>query len=154
MMGYSYKKDDTPLQCFNPANNWQLGWYEPNIVEIDPFAGSWTGQVIGVADFSKASPNHYVVVKIDTGGTTNLFLGYNRKKGMNSGVKDAGDMVTIVEQGAGYTPSNFRGELSKGSRTVFSKFGNSKKDLVIDFVTQSTTVEGVDIAQIAVYFSG
>ena len=24
---YSYNSDDTPLMCFNPAKNYQLGWY-------------------------------------------------------------------------------------------------------------------------------
>jgi len=33
-MGYSYKEDDTAI-CFNPAKNWQLGWYADKQIELD-----------------------------------------------------------------------------------------------------------------------
>lgn len=151
MMGYSYDEDDTPKMCFNPAKSWQLGWYEPNTIDIYPFKGSWTGSVIGVADFSKASSNHYVVLKIVTGTSSNLFVGYNRMKGMNSGVKAEGNNVTIVSQGEGYSASDMKTGLSPGSFATFYNFANTKMNLVVKFVSQSTDSNGVDIATVSVY---
>ena len=68
-MGYSYDQDDGPLQCFNPAKNYVLGWYEDRVIEIDPFEGTWKGSIVGVTDYGdNSTENSYVIVKIMTGG--------------------------------------------------------------------------------------
>eukprot|EP00536_Pseudo-nitzschia_multiseries_P016358 jgi/Psemu1/313075/fgenesh1_kg.1087_\ len=36
MMGFSYDVDDAPLMCFNPAKNYQLGWYKEQQDFVNP----------------------------------------------------------------------------------------------------------------------
>jgi hypothetical protein len=150
MMGYSYNEDDTPKQCFNPAKSYELGWYSDKVVEWDPLSqGTWSGTVVGVSDYGNNQiPNGKVVVKIDRGGN-DLYVGYNRKKDMNSGVKTNGNQVTIVEEDQGYSQSNFIAGLNPNNRRTFSNFRNSGRTLVVDF---TSTGNSSDEAMVAIYF--
>mmetsp|Transcript_22863 Transcript_22863/g.53988 ORF Transcript_22863/g.53988 Transcript_22863/m.53988 type:complete len:722 (-) Transcript_22863:213-2378(-) len=149
MMGFSYRQDNGPLQCFNPAKSYQLGWYDDKVVEIDPEDGTWVGTLIGAVDYKNDSvdQNSKVVVKITSPDRTNLYVGYNRKKGMNSGVPLAGDRVTIVEQGLGYSSSNFVGNLSPDDPIhTFYSFGGSNKNLVVEFIDRKSYYNEVTVA--------
>ena len=149
-MGYSYNEDDTPKQCFNPAKSYELGWYSDKVVEWNPLSqGTWVGTIVGVSDYgNKQIANSKVVVRIDRGGN-DLYLGYNREKGMNSGVKANGDQVTIVEEDEGYSKSNFIAGLNPGKRKTFSNFRNSGRTLFVDYIsTDSSRNE----AKVAIYF--
>ena len=150
MMGYSYNEDNSPKQCFNPAKSYELGWYSDKVVEWDPLSqGTWVGTIVGVSDYgNKQIANSKVVVRIDRGGN-DLYLGYNRKKNMNSGVKANGDQVTIVEEDEGYSKSNFIAGLNPGKRKTFSNFRNSGRTLFVDYIsTDSSRNE----AKVAIYF--
>ena len=151
MMGYSYNRDNGPLQCFNPAKSFVLGWYEDKVIEVDPFEGTWTGSLVGVTEYGDIdTQNSYIVVKIKTGGEKDLFVGYNRKKGMNSGVELAGDNIVIVEQEPGYSKSDFKGSLSSEIPTkTFYNLGGSGKNLVVDFIDHGSSI---DEAVVAIYF--
>lgn len=151
MMGYSYNRDNGPMQCFNPAKTYQLGWFDDKTVVVNPNDGTWVGTIIGAVDYSNASvdSNANVILKIITGESKDLYVGYNRQKDMNSGVVSAGDMVTIVEQESGYSKSNFLASLSEGSTHTFSNFGGSDKNLVVKFIERGSTFDEV---KIAIYF--
>jgi hypothetical protein len=151
MMGYSYNRDNGPLQCFNPAKSFVLGWYDDKVIEIDPFEGTWTGSLVGVTEYGgNDTQNSYIVVKIKTGGEKDLFVGYNRKKGMNSGVELAGDNIVIVEQEPGYSKSDFKGNLSSDIPTkTFYNLDGSGKNLVVDFIDHGSSI---DEAVVAIYF--
>ena len=55
MMGYSYSGDDGPLMCFNPGKSWNLGWYTDRHATADPLSQTWTGTLVGVAEYASAS---------------------------------------------------------------------------------------------------
>lgn len=150
MMGYSYNLDDGPLQCFNPAKTYQLGWFDDKQIEIDPTDGTWVGTVIGAADYANAivDPNAKVVVKIKSGDDNDLYIGYNRKKSMNSEVSLGGDLLSIVEQGEGYSKSNYLAGLSEEETKTFYKFGDTNKNLVVEFVGRNSDDEAI----VAIYF--
>jgi len=158
IMGYSYKLDNGPMQCFNPAKTYQLGWVDDKVVTVDPNDGTWVGTLIGATDYTNAivDQNAHVIVKIETGEFKDLFVGYNRKKGMNSGVGLAGDRVTIVEQGPGYSKSEFLAGLSieestiEESKKTFYNFGGTNKNLVVDFVGRGSRSD--DEVIIAIYY--
>mmetsp|Transcript_32943 Transcript_32943/g.36717 ORF Transcript_32943/g.36717 Transcript_32943/m.36717 type:complete len:675 (+) Transcript_32943:119-2143(+) len=151
MMGYSYNRENGPLQCFNPAKNFILGWYEDQVIEVDPFEGTWTGSLVGVTEYGdNDTRNSYIVVKIKTDGENFLFVGYNRKKGMNSGVELAGDNIVIVEQAPGYSKSDFKAKLSGDNSTkTFYNIGGSDKNLVVNFLDHGSSL---DEAVLAIYF--
>jgi len=163
MMGFSYNRDNGPFICFNPAKNYQLGWFNDKAIEVDPINnGPWAGTIIGIADYSNdlVDQNANVIVKIKTGGSRDYYIGYNRKKWMNSGVLIAGDRVTIIEQGQGYSQSDFLASLTPStdsntfnslSSETFNNFGGSGRNLVVEFVERG---DRFDEANIAIYFEG
>jgi len=66
LMGFSYNLDDTPLMCFNPAKNVQLGWYSDSVIEISRTALTSEPQTFllnGVADYGDMTNNANIVVQ-------------------------------------------------------------------------------------------
>jgi len=156
MMGYSFKADNGPLQCFNPAKSYELGWYENSVVEWDPLIqGTWFGNIVGVADYDENSSTQTVIVKITReSNSKNLFIGYNRKKGINSGVTEHGDEVVIIEEADGYEVSNFVGGLNPkvvSSKKFYNFDGNANMNLVVDFSSYGSS-DSEDEAFVAIYF--
>ena len=146
-MGYSYFELDRPLQCYNPAKSFELGWYEDKAVTWNPIMqGTWFGTMIGVADYRNDQiQNGKVVVRIDRGGN-DLYVGYNRQKDMNGGVMSNGDQVTIIEKDVGYSTSDFVAGLSPNSRRKFTNFRNSGKTLTVQFIETRSNKNGAFVA--------
>ena len=94
-MGNPLYGDDLGRMCYNPAKNWQIGWYPANQVLFDPVATpSWTGTLIGVAEWKNNVNNLPVVIKIESGTATDAFVGFNRATGMNDQNDEAGMWTT------------------------------------------------------------
>ncbi len=156
MMGYSFKDENGPLQCFNPAKSYKLGWYEKSVVEWDPLAkGTWFGDIVGVIDYDSTDDTQTVILRIprEVNGK-HLYVGYNRKKNFNRGVVAEGDKVVLVEQADGYEVSNFLVGLdpsSTVSKKTFYNFEDSNKNLVVDFMGFGDS-RGINKASVAIYF--
>merc|ERR1712176_952408 len=97
LMGFSYRSDDTPLMCFNPAKNWQLGWFDDKVKELDPsndIGIEPTSFVLnGIVDYKTITDNANVVLKIG-----NFYIGFNKATDFNIGVQEAGNQVTVTEK--------------------------------------------------------
>ena len=129
-MGYSYSNDDGPVMGYNAAKNWQLGWYADQSLSIGQDE-DWSGKVIGFANFGDAASDHRVIVKLEC-GTNDLYVTYNRKTGINSGTKEAGNMVTVVRQrDAG--SSELLAKLSSGRAVTLGNPGNGESIVTIRF---------------------
>jgi hypothetical protein len=139
-MGYSYANDEGPRMCFNNAKNWQLGWYSDKHATATPLTSSWSGNLVGVADYSEASGTDTVVLKVE-GNALDYYVGFNRKAGINSGTNEGGNQVTIQErdQGTGYAPSKLIAKLSSGNEHTIPDFGSSGRDVVIKVTSIDTT---------------
>jgi hypothetical protein len=109
MMGYSYSQDEGPVMCFNNAKMWQLGWYSDRHFE-------WTGtstsvELVGISEYTAAGSGQQIVVRIAGGlssiqSSSDYYIGFNRKTGINSGTVEGGNQVTIQTKPAG-TPSSY-----------------------------------------------
>ena len=81
--------------------SWQLHWYEDQVLKVNPLnAGNPVRRFTlnGVADYQK-NLEALVSLQLDqTSRAASFFAGYNRKIGINSGVKQDADMVTIVRK--------------------------------------------------------
>ena len=68
-------------RCFNPAKNWQIGWYDSRRETVYPRseADDWAENfvMVGIADYENEG-NLPVVLKLETGGSQDYFLGFNR----------------------------------------------------------------------------
>ena len=121
MMGNPEYQDDAPIMCFNPAKMWQFGWYSGNQVLLTK-GQAWWGDLYGVADeYNNAVPiGGTMFIKYDGGSSANdYYIGWNHKVGVNSGVVEAGDQVTVVTRAKtspadGYAQSWLVGKLSAG----------------------------------------
>ncbi|KAL3913361.1 MAG: hypothetical protein SGILL_006524, partial [Bacillariaceae sp.] len=151
MMGYSYDEFNSPKMCFNPAKSWYLGWFADQSTSWNPNDGTWVGTLVGDVDYdNEAYPDSTVLVKLETGRSTDLYVGFNRATGYNSQTKMSPNMVTIVEQGTGYSQSTYIAGLSPGQTHTISSFGTSGKTLVIDYMGQGRTA---DLANVAIYYT-
>ena len=112
-------------------------WYndKPVTASWDPGnkAGtSWSGRMIGVADYDNNRSNHPIVLRVVTGTERDLFVGFNRKAGINSDVKVGGNEVTVIEAGHGtnYAQSFLKSTMKEGDSYEIEK-GKSGEKLYI-----------------------
>ena len=77
-----------------------MGWYDDAKTLLDPsITSTWRENVVGIADYGNNPDNHSVVIKIETGTSTDYFIGFNRATGINSDNDEADNEVIIVETG-------------------------------------------------------
>ena len=155
MMGNSQFADDAPIQCFNGAKSWFLGWYADRHKTVIPTTSSWDGLVAGVNDYVQGQTTagvHHVVVKIDnTSSSTDLYMMYNKREGMNSGVVKYPNLITIVSASNGVVSDQswLVAALNATQTYRASGFSGQAYDLVIKVCTM---VAGTpDYARVLVY---
>jgi hypothetical protein len=147
---------DEGFQCFNPAKNFQLNWYNPAKITEDPRVNGYykTLTLVGIGEYNKAlsapiatatsaDMSYPVTVRLETGGGADYFVGFNRAAGPNS-LNDEGDnQVTIIQvdanNGLSYSQSFLRARLSAGQSHNLSNFGGTGKTVTI-------TVNSINIA--------
>lgn len=100
MMGYSEEEDDEPIMCFNGAKSWQSGWYSSKNATVVPSATNgdecFEEEVYGIADYDNPDAK-YAIVKIDDSGSTDYYVAFNKKSGINAGTKSAANQVTVTK---------------------------------------------------------
>jgi hypothetical protein len=151
MMGYSYNQDEQKM-CFNAANNWQLGWYNNQVIALSYLGPSPAAptkyKMCGVDNYSLTDVNNamnqYIVMKLpgitSAAGTHDYYVGYNHKGGINVNTAEGADQVMIVQKALGadytYTQSWLVGKLIAGSTFTFtSAFRNNgvSFDVLVSF---------------------
>lgn len=117
--------------CFNAAKSWQLGWYANKATTIDPsVTSSWSGRLVGIAEYGLAEPNRgeTVLIKIETGTKEDYYINFNRQTGINSGTQEGSDRVLITSQGAegrAFAKSILHAKLSAGGSYEMNGFRGS-----------------------------
>jgi hypothetical protein len=144
--------------CFNPAKTWQLGWFA-NTGETTTFTstnGSVTYTLVG-ASRTNAQANKFVVVKIPN-GSTDIYVGYNRATGSNSGTVEDANKVLLISRsaGTGFAPSSKVGKLSTGGGTyTITNYLQRGGDLNIRFTFQQTSEgDSIGAAVVDFYYNG
>lgn len=169
-MGFSYLGNhEGPKMCFNGGKSWVLGWYQDKSVSANLDISTnptWNGKLIGVTNYSTDEVSEYkVVVEVVTGNpndatSQNYYILYNRKDGINSGVPEFGDLVTITQASLIQTSSSLRendrsfqvAQLTVGQTFEISDFKSSGFGLIIKFCELNTT-NNPEYARISIYFS-
>jgi hypothetical protein len=131
-MGYSYLSSEGPLMCFNAAKSYQLGWYYDREVDLNTATGdSFSGKLVGTADYSSSTEDHTVILRIQRPSRNrDLFVMYNRAKGINAETKTGKDKL-VVSAGGNEHESNLLQSLGSNSQYVISDFEGSSRDLTI-----------------------
>ena len=153
MMGYSYDLDDAPNMCFNPAKNYQLGWYIEQQKFLNPLTDilAKTGDdsnsreyvLNGVDDFQfgkNGSQNKLISLRLkQQNSREDFYIGFNRKAGINSGTVEDGNTVIIVKKSGGpieYGQSWKVSKLAKiGHEYTIQKYDRSSFDVSVQLVS-------------------
>ena len=88
---------------------------------------------MGVAEYDQASPGQYVVLKLETGGDEDYYLGFNRATGPNAENDEADDEVTVVttgNNGLSYGLSSLKATLKENETHKVTQWPGGK-DLTI-----------------------
>lgn len=132
-MGSLYGQENGPLMCFNAAKSWQLGWYDDKAVIVSPSSSSWSGQLMGISDYSNPK-TQTVLLKLETGTNEDYYINFNRKSGINRDVREGGDQVLVTIQdknGIGYSESKQVARLSSRGSYEIQNFGGSGRSVKI-----------------------
>ena len=75
-----------------------MGWYRDQNTQVSPSEGSVSLKLVGIDDYlekvNTIDVDNYVVVRLKE-DSEDLFLLYNRAKGINSGVRGSVDRVSL-----------------------------------------------------------
>lgn len=153
MMGFSYDADDAPNMCFNPAKNYQLGWYIEQQKFLNPLTDilAKTGDnsnsreyiLNGVNDFQfgkNGSQDKLITLRLKQQNLReDYYVGFNRRAGMNSGtVEDANDVIILKKTGGPieYAQSWKVSKLSAvGDSYTINKFDDSSFDVTVELIS-------------------
>lgn len=143
LMGNPLYSDEVGKMCYNPAKNWQLAWYggtgasgnSPHKILVNPQATPYTSlDMVGVSDYDYGNATNPIVVKIETGTTTDLFVGFNRDTGINSQNDEADNEIVITQAGSngeGYSQSYLQAHLVEGEQHSITNFASTGQTLTI-----------------------
>ncbi len=94
---------------------------------------NFSGKLIGVADYGVSTPEHTFVLQILSNGPEDpIYLTYNRAKGINIGVPEGQDRVTVVQQAGPSEPSWLLVKLDPiGGATTWTYSNFTEEDLNI-----------------------
>jgi hypothetical protein len=144
-MGNPYHADDDGLLCFNAAkifqiaqghNSWYKNDHDTEVWDSSTSSSSyWAGKIIGIADYQNNRNARPVVLKIESGTLSDIFIGFNLAKGVNLQTAQYQNQVTVIEagnDGVGYSQSYVNAALSTGeSYTVARNWRGSGLPLKI-----------------------
>ena len=136
-MGNPHYSDDA-FQCFNPAKNFQLNWYDDAEITEDPRTQGYTNTLtlVGIDEYPDRGDSP-VTVRLETGGGADYFVGFNRASATGPNrMNDEGDnQVTIVQvednSGEGYSQSFLKAKLSQGQSYAITNYAGTGKTVTI-----------------------
>eukprot|EP00532_Pseudo-nitzschia_australis_P020175 CAMPEP_0168299850 /NCGR_PEP_ID=MMETSP0142_2-20121227/28369_1 /TAXON_ID=44445 /ORGANISM="Pseudo-nitzschia australis, Strain 10249 10 AB" /LENGTH=745 /DNA_ID=CAMNT_0008249651 /DNA_START=212 /DNA_END=2446 /DNA_ORIENTATION=+ len=151
-MGFTPRMGDTYM-CFNPAKNYQLGWYNEKVQDYNPLAHKdavRTFTMNGVSDYRRTikDESKTIVVRLEMPDMIqDYYIGYNRKDGINRDTIEDEDKITVVRKEAGlpkeYGASSKNAALSIGQSYVIENF-NDEKGRSIEIKYAGNTNDGLD----------
>jgi len=106
--------------CFNGAKSWQLGWYTDSYYSFNPTLTYFKRGIVGISDYSTRGGSHSHTVIELVGSSTNFYVAFNRKSGMNSQTLEGGDQVLVTKyKGTGYGASDLVAKLGANQEYCF-----------------------------------
>eukprot|EP00571_Detonula_confervacea_P011798 CAMPEP_0172298830 /NCGR_PEP_ID=MMETSP1058-20130122/1300_1 /TAXON_ID=83371 /ORGANISM="Detonula confervacea, Strain CCMP 353" /LENGTH=598 /DNA_ID=CAMNT_0013008123 /DNA_START=69 /DNA_END=1862 /DNA_ORIENTATION=+ len=160
MMGNPLYSDETGKMCYNAAKNFQIdGWYNDAKRTLATNGGSSSFiptelNLVGVAEYDIRGGRD-VTVKLETGTSTDYFIGYNRATGPNSQNDEADNEVTVTtsgNNGVSYSQSFLKATLQQGESYTINSFGTTGQALTITATAISTAIPGPGVATVCVAY--
>ena len=86
----------------------QLGWYDERKLTVgNGHANVYEGLLAGIIEDPSLVGEPPILIKINTVGSTDYYLTYNRKTSFNSGTVEGGNQVTVVRAGGKVQNRNY-----------------------------------------------
>jgi len=137
LMGYSYNWNGGPKMCFNPAKSYQLGWYDDQVLTINPATkaqGSYDYILNGAAKYQE-NKNALISLRLQTDGNADYYVGYNHAVGANSESQEGRDRVLVVRKTgggvSGYGQSELTSVLASNQSWKLSNWQGSGRDVTV-----------------------
>jgi len=146
--------------CFNAAKMWYFGWYSDEHKSIEPSNDERTFDLIALDDIKNEKEFAEDAVSVlelvgGEGGSNNLYVMFNRAKGMNVEVPADKNKVVIIEQSGPAQTSYWKGALDPNGVVTYSQanWGEEGETLVIkiESVNYGQNFDEADFARIRVY---
>jgi Gametolysin peptidase M11. len=156
MGGENISWEEEVRMCFNAAKSWYSNWYLDRQVTVEPqgLGLAWNGKLVGIDDYVNGlitTDDDQVVLRIIGNGETDLFMLFNRVKGINSDCPSHHNMVTIVSQSTRDAPSILMSGLKGGETYRVKNWSKSGYDLVVQDCGHGR--EENDYAKVRIYLS-
>ena len=140
--------------CFNAAKSFYSQWYYDRHLTVKPkvLGLAWNGHLVGIDDYVKdriTNDDDQVILRVAGNGETDLFMMFNRAKGINEDVVGFPNMVTIVSQADALSPSTLLAGLK--SQNIFRKdnWAGTGFNLIIQDCGHKR--DAVDFAKVRIY---
>eukprot|EP00984_Skeletonema_dohrnii_P022286 scaffold11426_cov78-Skeletonema_dohrnii-CCMP3373.AAC.1 len=149
---------DDAFQCFNPAKNFQLNWYNDAKITEDPRTIGYdkTLTMVGIDEYPLRDYDFPVTVRLETGGGADYFVGFNRASatGPNRMNVEGSNQVTIVQvegnSGESYSQSFLKAKLSQGQSYAITNYDGTGKTVTITALSiDITTFPGTAVINIS-----
>jgi len=152
--GVAWRKDTR--MCFNAAKSWYSDWYSDRQLTVEPktLGLVWNGRLVGIDDFLNGlvtEDNQQVLTRVVGKNETDLFLLFNRAKGVNEDVASNTNEVTIVSQRDEHSPSIFLAGINSNETFRKSNWNDSGYDLVVQDCGRRR--EETDYAKVRIYLT-
>ena len=134
-------------------------WYDDSkIIEFDTSSStSWSGKIIGVAEYDNNPFSLPIVIKLESGGGGDWFVGFNRAAFGNADNVQGDDLVTVYRvtdgDGFGYSTSSLKSLLRSSQTYTISNWRSSGSNLYIK-VTEINTESSPGYANVDITFGG
>ena len=122
----SWSKDGDKM-CFNAAKMWYFDWYSANHQELTPSANTASVDLLALDDLRTEKYRGWEkksILRLSAGaGQGDLFIIFNRRKGMNEEVRGDADKVVIIEQKGRTAVSRWKGAIENGATYCQANWG-------------------------------
>ena len=144
--------DEGSDMCFNAAKMWYLQWYSDHHRTVNvSSSNSESAKLVSLADFKRnnAVSGSDMILQLPSPQST-LYIIFNRKKGVNKGVRADANKVVITEQNGGGVESKWKAGLGIQETYRQDNWAGTGKTLIIK-VADITFGDDVDTADVNIY---
>jgi len=149
--------EEGSAMCFNAAKMWYFEWWSNYHKIVEPSTTVQSVKLIPLADLKK---DKYVsganmLLKLQSTDQSDLYITFNRAKGVNEGVRADANKVVITEQNGRTAVSIWKAALVQGGIYRQSNWGDTGKTLIIkvaDIIIGDDADADTDTADVQIYF--
>ncbi len=139
--------------CFNAAKTWFFGWYSDEHRSVAPSNAVTTVNLVSLDDIKQNKANipsafqgKSSILEIQNANGANLYVVFNRAKGINKEVAGFDDQVVIIEQDGHTGKSQWKAAINPSGSNTYTQLNWGGKTLKIENSYTSIGLGALDYA--------